>query len=94
MGPGEINKNLIQFQRTIFNNTYSAIATLQDHTVKISLNIISNLPWYPDEARKALTEAFDLYEETRENVKKNIDDTFLKLEELGFTKFEELFKAE
>ena len=92
MEPGKISKQFISFQKNLFENTYNSVAMLQDQAASIATSIFNQFPLMSDESKKAICTTLDLYKEARLNFKKAVDDGFDKIGEIGFTKFDELFK--
>jgi hypothetical protein len=82
MEPGKIAKQMINFQKTLFENSFNAMVMIQDQTEKMTDTFLERLPWLPQEGRKTVTDSIGFYKKARDDFKKAVDEGFLKLEEL------------
>ncbi len=82
MEPGKIAKQMILFQKTLFENNFAAMNAVQDQTEKIFNTFMDQLPWVPEEGKKAVNDSVKFYKKAREDYKKAVDDGFAKMEEL------------
>lgn len=72
---------MIDFQKTIFDNSYNAITVIQDHNEKMMYGFLKQLPWVADENKKPLEDSISFIKKARAEYKKNVDQGFLKLQE-------------
>jgi hypothetical protein len=86
MEPGKIAKQMIAFQKTLFENSFNAMVMIQDQTEKMTETFLERLPWLPEEGKKAVTESIGFYKNSREDFRKAVDEGFEKLEELFIEK--------
>ena len=82
MEPKLIAKQMINFQKTTFDNAFQAVVVLQNQTEKMTNNMLEQTVWLPKEGRKAIDEWVKAYKKGRENFKKSVDDNFKKVEDL------------
>jgi hypothetical protein len=80
MDPKKMGKQMIDFYKTTFDNSFSAMMMLQEQMERMT-----NLYWgqmvnLPDEAKKGLAEWTKSYKKNCEDFKKLIDESFKKLE--------------
>ncbi|ETR70490.1 MAG: hypothetical protein OMM_08781 [Candidatus Magnetoglobus multicellularis str. Araruama] len=87
-----ITKQLIQYNKSVFENAYTMITMLQDYATNLSSTLISQIPWFPEDAKKAIQETSDLFKEARSNYKMAVDDGFLKLQDMSFSNFDDMFR--
>ena len=80
MDATKITKQMIDFQKTTFDNTFSALVMLQDQAERMSKTLLEQATWLPEEGRKAIRDWVDAYKNGREDFKKNVDDNFQKVE--------------
>ena len=80
MKTGKIEKQLIDFQKTAFNNTFGAMVALQDQTEKMVNLTIEQSAWLPKDGKKALNEWTEAYKKGRDDFKKMVDENFSKAE--------------
>jgi hypothetical protein len=74
-------KQIIDFQKTTFDNTYNAIVQIQDQAEKLTNDVIGQMPWIPEEGKKAFGESVKMFKNAREDYKKMVSDGFVKMEE-------------
>ncbi len=74
-------KQMIDFQKTIFENSYTALNTVLDQTEQMSTNFLNQMPWVTEDGKKAVQESVKFYKKARENFKKAVDEGFLRMEE-------------
>jgi hypothetical protein len=80
MDPKKMGKQMIEFYKTTFDNSFGAMMMLQEQMERMA-----NLYWgqmvnVPDEFKKGLTEWTKSYKKNCEDFKKMMDDSFKKLE--------------
>jgi len=86
MEPGKIAKQMITFQKTLFENSFNAMVMIQDQTEKMTETFLERLPWLPEDGKKTVKESIGFYRKAREDFRKSVDDGFNKLEELFIEK--------
>jgi len=74
-------KQIIDFQKTTFDNTYNAIIQIQDQAEKLACDVIGQMPWIPEEGKKAFDDSVKLFKNAREDYKKMVNEGFVKMEE-------------
>jgi hypothetical protein len=82
MEPEKIATQMISFQRTLFENSFNAMSTVQDQTEKMTNTFFDKVSWVPDEGKKAVNNSIDFYKKARNDFKKAVDDGFDKIEEM------------
>ena len=80
MDPKKMGKQMIEFYKTSFDNSYSAMMMLQEQMERMA-----NLYWgqmvnVPDEVKKGMAEWTKSYKQNCEDFKKSVDEGFKKLE--------------
>jgi hypothetical protein len=83
MDSKKIGKQMIDFYKTTFDNSFSAMMMLQEQMERMT-----NLYWgqmvnFPQEAKKGLNEWTKSYNKNCEDFKKVVDDGFKNLESLS-----------
>ena len=89
MEQGKVTKQMIEFHKTTFDNTFNAMTVLQEQTEKmVNMSLEQQSPWMPAEGKKAITDWIKAYKQGREEFKANVDDNYRKVEEYfaGFDK--------
>jgi len=74
-------KQMVEFNQATFNNTYNAVALLQDQFERVAKTVLDQANWLPPEGRKAIENWVNAYKTGRENFKKYVDDSYKKVEE-------------
>ena len=75
----KIAKQMIDFQRTMFNNTYNAVTVIQDNSESMMNGYLKQFPWLTDEARKPLNDSMTFFKESKNNYQKIVDEGFQNL---------------
>ncbi|MFW2365053.1 MAG: hypothetical protein ACN4GW_01445 [Desulforhopalus sp.] len=82
MDTTQMAKQTLEFQRTIFNNSFNAMVLAQDQTEKMLTSYIEKLPWTTEENKKSLDASVEMGKKARENFKKTVDEGYAKFEEM------------
>lgn len=90
MDPKKMAKQMIDFHKTTFDNSFSAMLMLQEQMERMATMFLGQMGNLPEEPKKALTEWTKNYKKGCEEFKKMVDDSFKKLD----TYFAEAEKAE
>ena len=80
MDPKKLMKQMVDFNKTTFDNTFNAIAMLQDQMERMSSMFLEQTPSLPEEGKKAVKEWVKAYKTGREEFKKAVDEGYKKLE--------------
>jgi polyhydroxyalkanoate synthesis regulator phasin len=81
MDPKQIARQMIQFTKTTFDNTFDAITVFQEQTEKLIGTYLEQAPIIPEEGKKAITDWMKAYKKSREEFKTAVNDNYKKLEE-------------
>ena len=80
METGKIAKQMIDFQKTAFDNTFGAMVALQDQTEKMVNITIEQSAWLPKDGKKVINEWTETYKKGRDEFKKFVDENFSRAE--------------
>ena len=80
MDQKEIVKQMIQYNKTAFENTFTSLAMLQDQMEKTMEMFMKQSAWLPAEGTKVIDEYTKAYKKARENFKNAVDESFKKVE--------------
>ncbi len=76
-----IAKQVIEFQKATFENTFSAISMLQDQAEKATNMLLQTSVWpVPEEGKKMLNEWVQAFKKGRDEYKKAVDENFKRME--------------
>lgn len=76
-----VTKQMIGFQRTIFDNTFTLASAMQDSTGNLLHGFLNQFPWITEENRKPLNDSFEFFKSARNDYKKIVDQGFTSWEE-------------
>jgi len=74
----EIVKQMMDFHKTLFENSFSATAKYQNQTEKLLKTFIDNIPGISDEGKKVIDQWSDAYKKGIDDLKKIIDEGYAK----------------
>ncbi|MCX5856489.1 MAG: hypothetical protein NTZ57_00995 [Deltaproteobacteria bacterium] len=80
MDPKQIAKQMIQFNKTAFDNTFNAMTVLQEQTEKMMGMYLDQAPLLPAEGKKAIGDWLKAYKKGREDFKTAVDENYKKVE--------------
>lgn len=75
----KIARQMMEFNKTAFDNSFSAMAALQDQTEKLVLSFLDKAAWFPAEGKKAINDWVDSYKKGREDFKTAADESYQKV---------------
>ena len=81
MDPKQIAKQMMQFNKTAFDNTFDAMTVLQEQTEKMVAMWMDQAPLIPAEGKKALNDWLKAYKKGREDFKSAVNENYSKVEE-------------
>lgn len=74
-------KQMIDFNKTAFNNSFNTMVTLQDQMEKATNSLIDLATWLPEEGRNTIKGWVGTCKEGRENFKTAMDENLKKSED-------------
>jgi hypothetical protein len=92
MDPKQIAKQMIQFNKTAFDNTFDAMTVLQEQTEKMVAMYLDQAPLVPAEGKKAINDWLKAYKKGRVDFRAAVDENYKKVEEF-FTGYDKAKKA-
>ena len=82
MDTTQLAKQTLNFQKTIFDNSFNAMILVQDQTEKMINSYMEQLPWVTEEGKKSLETSVEMGKKARDDFKKAVDDSYEKFEEM------------
>ena len=82
MDTTQMAKQTLNFQKTIFTNSFNAMTLAQDQTEKMLNSYIETLLWGTEEGKKSLASSVEMANKARDDYKKATDEGYAKLEEM------------
>jgi len=80
MDQKQILKQMLDFQKTTFDNSFNAMVLLQEQSEKASQTLLDQATWLPAEGRKAIDEWIAAYKQGQVEYKAQVDENFKKVE--------------
>lgn len=81
MEPIKMAKQMIDFNKATFDNTFNAMVMVQEQMERTVGTFLEKATWLPDEGKKLLNEWMTTYKKGREDFKKTVDESYKKLED-------------
>jgi len=81
MEPFKMAKQMIDFQKATFDNTFDAMVLLQEQTERMAGAFMEQSTFLPEEGKKMLREWAQTLKKGREEFKKAMDESFGKVED-------------
>jgi hypothetical protein len=82
MEANKIAKQMIEFQKAAFNNTFNSIAMMQDQSEKMVQNLMQQNPALPKQSTDAFNEWLKMCKKARDDYKNAVEEGFKNLENL------------
>ncbi len=81
MDQTQIFKQMIDFNKAAFDNSFSAMVMVQQQTEKMVTTMLDQATWLPEEGKKAIRDWADACKKGSQDFKKAVDDNFKKVED-------------
>jgi polyhydroxyalkanoate synthesis regulator phasin len=82
MHPQMIAKQIIDFNKAAFDNTFDTIKILQDNTEKTVKEFVEKATFFPDEGKKVIIDWVETCKKGRTDFKSAVDDSFKTVENI------------
>jgi polyhydroxyalkanoate synthesis regulator phasin len=79
MDQKKVAKQMMDFNKTAFDNTFNSMTVLQDQTEKLVFSFLEKAPWFPEDGKKAVNEWIKAYKKGREDFKSAADESYKKV---------------
>jgi len=80
MDPKQIAKQMVDFSKTAFDNSFNAMSVVQDQTEKMVNSMIEQTAVLPDEGKKVINDWIKTCKKGRDEFKATADENFKKVE--------------
>lgn len=77
----KIAKQMVEFQKATFDNSFSAMSMVQEQAERMVNMSLAQATWLPEEGKKAIEDWIGAYKNGCEDFKKTVDDNFKKVED-------------
>lgn len=76
MKQNQISEKMLEFGKTMFDNTFMYMSTVQGQNEKIAVFFLEKLTWVPEEGKKALFQYMATYKKMQEDYKSRADENY------------------
>ncbi|RJP81959.1 MAG: hypothetical protein C4522_04375 [Desulfobacteraceae bacterium] len=80
MDQKQIFKQMLNFNKSSFNNAFSTLVMAQEQMETMGNSLVDQAAWLPAEGKKAIQDWLGACKKGREEYKKLIDDAYKKVE--------------
>jgi lipoate-protein ligase A len=77
----KLTRQMIEFYKTTFDNTFNATMILQEQTERMVGLFLEQSPWFPKEGKEAVSEWVKTYKKGRDAYKISVDESYKKVKE-------------
>ena len=77
----QIAKQMIQFNKTAFDNSFNAMTMVYDQSERMLETFLNQGAWLPEEGKKAIQDWMSAYRTGCSDFKKQVDENYAKVEE-------------
>ncbi len=74
-----ITKEMIEYNKSVLDNTFNAIGTIQDQWAKMFTDFMDKVKWLPDDGKKAVNDWLAAYKKGRDDFKTATDEKYEKV---------------
>jgi len=79
MDQRQITKGMIEFNKSVLDNTFNAISTIQDQSAKMFTDFMDKANWLPDDGKKAINNWLAAYKKGRDDFKTTTEEKYEKV---------------
>ena len=81
MDQKQVVRQMIDFQKASFDNSFSAMVMIQEQAEKMAKTFLDQANWLPDDGKGVLNQWIGAYKKGRDEFKKSVDENFQKVDE-------------
>jgi len=81
MEPVKIAKQMVEFQKATFDNSFNAMAMVQEQAERMINMGLDQANWLPEEGKKVVDAWLKSYKKGREDFKQIVDGNFARVEQ-------------
>jgi len=74
-------KQMVEFNKTTFDNSFKTMVMLQEQTETMVNTLLGQATWLPEEGKKVINDWVKAYKKGRDDYKKLVDQSFTKVED-------------
>jgi hypothetical protein len=80
MEPKQVAKQIVDFNKTAFDNSFNTMFVIQDQAEKMLTATLEQTTFFPEEGKKLVSEWIKNYKKGLEELKATADENFKKVE--------------
>ena len=80
MEPNVMLKQMLDFNKTAFDNSFNAMLTIQEQNNKMVNTFLEQATWIPEEGKKLIRNWVDVCKKGSEDFKKAADENYKKVD--------------
>ena len=80
MDQKQIARQMIQFNKTAFDNSFNAMTMVYEQNEKMVNAFLEQATWLPENGKKAITDWIQAYQKGCGDFKKMVDESYQKVE--------------
>ena len=81
MEPNFMLKQMLDFNKTAYDNSFSAMLTIQEQNAKMVNTFLEQATWMPEEGKKLIRDWVNAYKKGCEDFKKAADENYKKVDD-------------
>ena len=81
MEPNLLLKQMLEFNKTAFDNSFTAMLTIQEQNAKMVDTFVEQATWMPEEGKKLIRDWVNAYKKGCQDFKKTADENYKKVDE-------------
>jgi hypothetical protein len=81
MDPNFMLKQMLDFNKTAYDNSFGAMLTIQEQNEKMVNTFLEQAAWMPEEGKKLIRDWVGAYKKGCEDFKKTADENYRKVDE-------------
>ena len=81
MEPNLLLKQMLEFNKTAFDNSFNAMLTIQEQNAKMVDTFVEQATWMPEEGKKVIRDWVNAYKKGCQDFKKTADENYKKVDE-------------
>jgi hypothetical protein len=81
MNPKLIAKQMVAFNKTVFDNNFNTVKSLHEQTERIINKFWEKSPLFPAEGKKVISDWMNAYKKGCDDFKNVVDENFKKVED-------------
>ena len=80
MDQKKLFKQMLDFNKSAFENSFNAMVMLQEQAERVGNTILDQATWLPEEGRKAVQDWVDSFKKGRSDFKSMLDENYQRVE--------------